>query len=100
MRRFVFGDDAIARIVGQVGWRFIAACPPEIMAPSVMLGDRTAFPMIRSRTAAFTYCDFASRSIPGRHDDLDKFFSTFGAPAPNLMPQSRTVAQVHHSTIE
>lgn len=54
VRRLAFGDDASARPVGQVGWRFVTACLPEITTWSVMLGHRTAFLTSRSGTAACT----------------------------------------------
>jgi 2-polyprenyl-6-methoxyphenol hydroxylase-like FAD-dependent oxidoreductase len=42
VRRLTFEPAPVARPVGQVGWRFVAARPPEVTTWSVMLGRRTA----------------------------------------------------------
>jgi 2-polyprenyl-6-methoxyphenol hydroxylase-like FAD-dependent oxidoreductase len=63
VRRLAFGDDATARPVGQVGWRFVTACPPEITTWSVMLGHRTAFLTIPiGNGRVYCYSDVVSAS--------------------------------------
>ena len=101
VRRFAFGDDATARPVGQVGWRFVTACPPELTTWSVMLGHRTAFLMIPiGNGRVYCYCDVASRSGTERHEDFGQLFSHFADPAPGLIDSLPNRELVHRSTIE
>ena len=61
VRRLAFGSDASAQPVGQVGWRFVTDCPPEITTWSVMLGRRTAFLTIPiGNGRVYCYCDVIS----------------------------------------
>jgi 2-polyprenyl-6-methoxyphenol hydroxylase-like FAD-dependent oxidoreductase len=66
VRRLAFGGDTTARPVGQVGWRFVTACPPEITTWSVMLGHRTAFLTIPIGNGN-VYCYVVSSSRRPRH---------------------------------
>jgi FAD-dependent urate hydroxylase len=101
VRRFAFGDDATAQPVGQVGWRFVTACPPEVTSWSVMLGHRTAFLTIPiGNDRVYCYCDVASGSNTERHQDLDELFSGFAEPAPSLIASLPDRTLVHRSTIE
>lgn len=101
VRRLAFGDDATALPVGQVGWRFVTACPPAITSWSVMLGHRTAFLMIPiGNGRVYCYCDVVSRSGTGQHEDLDGLFSSFAEPAPRLIASLPDPALAHRSTIE
>jgi FAD-dependent urate hydroxylase len=101
VRRLAFGDDAAVRPVGQVGWRFLTACPPEITAWSVMLGHRTAFLMIPiGNGRLYCYCDVVSSSGEDRPEDLDRLFSRYGEPVPWLLDSVPEPDLVHRSTIE
>jgi FAD-dependent urate hydroxylase len=101
VRRLTFGDQATALPVGQVGWRFVTACPPAITSWSVMLGHRTAFLMIPiGNGRVYCYCDVASRSSAEPHEDLDELFSDFAEPAPTLIDSLPDPVVAHRSTIE
>jgi FAD-dependent urate hydroxylase len=101
VRRLAFGDDATARPVGQVGWRFVTACPREITTWSVMLGHRTAFLTIPiGNGRVYCYCDVVSPSGGDRHEDLDQLFSRYAEPVPELLDSIAERDLVHRSTIE
>jgi 2-polyprenyl-6-methoxyphenol hydroxylase-like FAD-dependent oxidoreductase len=102
VRQLAFGG-ATARPVGQHGWRFLAACPPEVATWSVMLGHRTAFLTIPIGDGrVYCYCDVASGSVRDRSDDtdVDRLFSGFADPVPGLLGSVRDGRPVHRSTIE
>jgi FAD-dependent urate hydroxylase len=99
VRRLAFGDDATVRPVGQMGWRFVTACPPEITTWSVMLGHRRAFLTIPiGNGRVYCYCDVVSTSGQDRDDDLGQLFSGFAEPVPELLDSVPDL--VHRSTIE
>ena len=101
VRRLAFGRDAIARPVGQVGWRFITACPAEVTTWSVMLGHRTAFLTIPiGNGLVYCYCDVVSSSGEDPDQDLGRLFSGFAEPVPGLLASVPERALVHRSTIE
>jgi FAD-dependent urate hydroxylase len=101
VRRLAFGDDATAQPVGQVGWRFVTACPPAITTWSVMLGHRTAFLTIPiGNGRAYCYCDVVSSSGEDRHEDLGQLFSAYAEPVPELLGSVAEPDIVHRSTIE
>jgi len=101
VRRLAFGSDATARPVGQVGWRFVTACPAEIATWSVMLGHRTAFLTIPIGSGrVYCYCDLVSTSEEDRHEDLGRLFSGFAEPVPALLDSVPDRELVHRSTIE
>jgi FAD-dependent urate hydroxylase len=101
VRRLAFGDSAIARPVGQVGWRFVTACPPEITTWSVMLGHRTAFLAIPiGNGRVYCYCDVVSPSGEEPEEDLGQLFSGFAEPVPELLDSVAERDVVHRSAIE
>jgi FAD-dependent urate hydroxylase len=101
VRRLAFGRDATARPVGQVGWRFMTACPAEITTWTAMLGDRTAFLAIPiGGGRAYCYCDVVSTSGEDRDEDLGRLFSGFAEPVPTLIDSVPDRSLVHRSTIE
>lgn len=101
VRRLAFGDDATARPVGQVGWRFVTACPPEITTWSVMLGHRTAFLTIPiGNGRVYCYCDLVSPPGEEREADLGQLFSGFAEPVPELLDSVAQRDVVHRSAIE
>jgi 2-polyprenyl-6-methoxyphenol hydroxylase-like FAD-dependent oxidoreductase len=100
VRRLAFGDDAAARPVGQVGWRFLTACPAEVTTWSVMLGHRTAFLMVPiGNGRLYCYCDVVSSS-GDHHVDLGQSFSGYAEPVPTLLGSIPERGFVHRSTIE
>jgi 2-polyprenyl-6-methoxyphenol hydroxylase-like FAD-dependent oxidoreductase len=101
VRRLAFGDDATALPVGQVGWRFVTACPPQITTWSVMLGHRTAFLTIPiGNGRAYCYCDVVSPSGGDRYQDLGQLFSGYAEPVPDLLDSVAELHLVYRSTIE
>jgi FAD-dependent urate hydroxylase len=101
VRRLAFGVDAVPRRVGQVGWRFVTACPPEVTTWSVMLGHRTSFLTIPiGNGLVYCYCDVASSAGEHRPGDLGQLFSEFAEPVPGLIAAATDRKGVHSSTIE
>jgi 2-polyprenyl-6-methoxyphenol hydroxylase-like FAD-dependent oxidoreductase len=101
VRGLAFGGEATARPVGQVGWRFLTACPAEITTWSLMLGHRTAFLTIPvGNGRAYCYCDVLTGPEEERDDDLDHVFSGFAEPVPGLIGSLPDRALVHRSLIE
>jgi FAD-dependent urate hydroxylase len=101
VRRLAFGDGATARPVGQVGWRFVTACPREVTTWSVMLGHRTAFLTIPiGNRRVYCYCDVVSPAGEDRHEDFGKLFSGYADPVPELLDSVAELGLVHRSMIE
>jgi FAD-dependent urate hydroxylase len=101
VRRLAFGDQASARPVGQVGWRFVATCPSEITTWSVMLGHRAAFLMLPiGHGRVYCYCDVVSASGEEGGEDLGRFFAGFAEPALSLIDSVPDHELVHRSMIE
>ena len=101
VRRLAFGNDATARPVGQVGWRFVAPCPPEITTWTVMLGPRTAFLMLPiGHRRVYCYCDVMSASGEEADDGLGRFFSDFAESVLGLVASAPDQRRLHRSTIE
>jgi FAD-dependent urate hydroxylase len=101
VRRLAFGNEATARPMGQVGWRFVAPCPPEITTWSVMLGHRTAFLMLPiGHGRVYCYCDVMSASGEEAGDGLGRFFSGFAEPVLGLVDSVPDQELLHRSTIE
>jgi FAD-dependent urate hydroxylase len=106
VRRLTFGPTAVSRAVGQIGWRFVAARPPEVTTWSVMLGRRTAFLTIPiGDDRVYCYCDVvSSRDADGAErapaEPLTQLFSEFADPAATLLDALDPADEIHVSTIE
>jgi FAD-dependent urate hydroxylase len=101
VRRLAFGSDVTALPVGQVGWRFITACPAEITTWRVMLGNRTAFLTVPiGNDRVYCYCDVVSTSDEDPDNDLGRLFSGYAEPVPSLIHTVPDRSLVHRSTIE
>jgi FAD-dependent urate hydroxylase len=102
VRRLTFGPTAEPHPVGQVGWRFLAARPPQVTTWSVMLGRRTAFLTIPIDDArVYCYCDVLS--LGAEHSTAERLtllFSEFADPAATLLDTLDPAADVHLSRIE
>jgi FAD-dependent urate hydroxylase len=99
VRRLAFGAEA--RPVGQVGWRFVTACPPEVTTWSVMLGRRTAFLAIPiGNGRVYCYCDVVVRADEDPPQDLGGLFAGFAEPVPALLDSGAGQSDVHRSAIE
>jgi 2-polyprenyl-6-methoxyphenol hydroxylase-like FAD-dependent oxidoreductase len=96
IRRLALDADGAVRRVGQVGWRFVTACPADVVTWSAMLGPRTTFlavPIGAGRV--YCYCDVASAA--DETDDLVELFADFADPVPDLIASA---TDVHRGPIE
>jgi FAD-dependent urate hydroxylase len=86
VRRLAF-DQAAVRPVGQVGWRFVADCPLDLDAWTVLLGHPLAFLAIPIG-AGRVYC-YADLTLPVGAPipppRLAERFAGFGEPVPTLL---------------
>ena len=106
VRRLTSQPAPVPRPVGQVGWRFVAARPPEVTTWSVMLGRRTAFltlPISDDRVCC--YCDVVSARDPDSAERapaerLTQLYSEFANPATALLDNLDDAADIHVSVIE
>jgi FAD-dependent urate hydroxylase len=100
VRRLAFGD-APARPLGQLAWRLVAPCPPEVTTWSVMLGRRTAFLMLPiGHGRAYCYCDVDADPGADRSPErLPELLSEFAEPAQAILESIGDV-HVHVSAIE
>jgi FAD-dependent urate hydroxylase len=101
VRRLAFESEATVRRVGQVGWRFVTACPDEVTTWSVMMGHRTSFltvPIGKGRV--YCYCDVLSNAHEHRSDDLARVFAGFAEPVPGLVRAATDHGGVHFAAIE
>lgn len=92
--------NAGARSVGQIGWRFVTACPPEVTTWSVQLGRRSALltvPLGGGRM--YGYCD----ALAGPGDSparLREVLGEFGPPGPALLDALDGAEALHSDAIE
>jgi 2-polyprenyl-6-methoxyphenol hydroxylase-like FAD-dependent oxidoreductase len=92
--------------VGQVGWRFVAARPPEVTTWSVMLGRRTAFLTIPiGDDRVYCYCDVLAPPDPESSERapaerLTQLFSEFADPAATLLEALDAADEIHVAMIE
>jgi FAD-dependent urate hydroxylase len=101
VRHLVFGDDASARPVGQLGWRFVAHDSRGVTTWSVMLGKRTAFLTLPiGNDTTYCYCDVVSTAERADEEDPLQLFADFAHPAPELLSWVTDRDFVHRSTIE
>jgi FAD-dependent urate hydroxylase len=90
--------------VGQHSWRFLAACPPEVITWTVMLGRGTSFLTVPVGQG-LVYC-YADRTTDGAELDGDPVghlrqrFAGFAAPVPQLLEQLQDPARIHVAPIE
>jgi 2-polyprenyl-6-methoxyphenol hydroxylase-like FAD-dependent oxidoreductase len=107
VRRLAFGDAAV-RPVGQVGWRFVVPCPPQVTDWSVLLGRRAAFltlPIGSGR--AYCYADVVAspdavegEPVPDEAGRLRALFASFAEPVPTILGALDHSAAIHSSVIE
>jgi FAD-dependent urate hydroxylase len=92
--------------VGQLSWRFLAACPPEVTTWTVMLGRGTSFLTIPiGGERVYCYADLTTDGAAGALDGdpvglLRERFAGFAAPVPGLLAQLEDPARVHVAPIE
>jgi FAD-dependent urate hydroxylase len=93
------------RPVGQVAWRFVTECPPEVTTWTVLLGHDVTFlavPIGRGRV--YCYCEAPASSTPRPEGDvtgrLAELLTGFAAPVPAILDTLGHAGAVHVSPIE
>ena len=105
VRQLIFGDAGI-RPIGQVAWRFVTRCPPEVTTWTVLLGHGVAFlAMPIGQGQVYCYCDGPARSIPRPGDDdvrarLAEVMRGFSAPVPAILDSLGPEDAIHVAPIE
>jgi 2-polyprenyl-6-methoxyphenol hydroxylase-like FAD-dependent oxidoreductase len=105
VRQIAVGAGAV-RPVGQLAWRFVTECPPEVTTWTVMLGRGITFLAVPiGRDRVYCYCDTptegASRlqgeDVSGR---LAELLTGFAAPVPAILDTLGPDGAVHVGPIE
>jgi FAD-dependent urate hydroxylase len=104
IRRLAVDDQAPAP-VGQYGWRFVTACPPQVGTWTVYLGRDAAFLTIPiGRGLVYCYADVTAGTAAAPAGDpvgrLRERFAGFADPVPRLLGQLDDRVQVHSGPIE
>jgi 2-polyprenyl-6-methoxyphenol hydroxylase-like FAD-dependent oxidoreductase len=105
VRQLAVGADAV-RPVGQVAWRFVTECPPEVTTWTVLLGRGITFLAVpNGRGQVYCYCDAHASSTPRPEGDdvsgrLAAILAGFAAPVPALLDTLGPAGAVHVSPIE
>jgi FAD-dependent urate hydroxylase len=105
VRRLVLGADMV-RPVGQVAWRFVTECPPEVTTWMVLLGrDVTFLAVPIGRGRVYCYCDAPADSTPRPEGDdvtgrLAGLLAGFAAPVPAILDTLGPDGAVHIDPIE
>jgi FAD-dependent urate hydroxylase len=104
VRQLTVGADAV-RPVGQVAWRFVTECPPEVTTWTVLLGRGVTFLAVPiGRGQVYCYCDAPASSSPRPDHDvtgrLAELLTGFAAPVPALLDTLGPAGAVHVSPIE
>lgn len=100
VRRLALGAGAEARPVGQIGWPFVVACPPELTTWSVQLGRRSALltlPLGGGRL--YGYCD-APSGADRSTARLWEVLAGFGPPGPALLAALGDADALHVDAIQ
>jgi 2-polyprenyl-6-methoxyphenol hydroxylase-like FAD-dependent oxidoreductase len=105
VRRLV-GGAAEPRFRGQMGWRFIVACPAQISGWTVFLGAARAFLMVPiGGGRAYCYADRGSADViddarEGRLERLQHLFEDFAAPVRDALAGVDSPDAIHCAPIE
>jgi 2-polyprenyl-6-methoxyphenol hydroxylase-like FAD-dependent oxidoreductase len=105
VRQLAFGTCAV-RPVGQLSWRFVTECPPEVTTWTVLLGRKVTFlavPIGRGRV--YCYCDTVTEDTSGLLGDdvngrLAELLTGFGGPVPAILDTLGPDCAVHVAPIE
>jgi 2-polyprenyl-6-methoxyphenol hydroxylase-like FAD-dependent oxidoreductase len=95
-----------ARPVGQLAWRFVTECPPEVITWTVLLGRGVTFLAVPiGRGQVYCYCDVSSDAVPALPDGqatqrLAELVSGFAAPVPAILDTLGPDGTVHVAPIE
>ena len=105
VRQLAVGTGAV-RPVGQLAWRFVTECPPEVTTWTVMLGRGVSFlavPIGRGRV--YCYCDTRTEGSTGPPGDdavgrLRELLNGFAEPVPTILDTLGPDHIVHTGPIE
>jgi FAD-dependent urate hydroxylase len=104
VRELAIGSRAVP--VGQLAWRFITECPPEVTTWTVMLGrDVTFLAVPIGQGQVYCYCDASTDGIYALQDgeatqQLAQLVSGFAAPVPAILDTLGPDGTVHVAPIE
>jgi FAD-dependent urate hydroxylase len=105
IRQLAFGPDAV-RPVGQLAWRFVTECPPEVTAWTVLLGPDVTFLAVPiGRGQVYCYCDIPTKSTPRLQGEdvkaqLAELLAGFAAPVPAILESVDSGRDIHVSPVE
>jgi FAD-dependent urate hydroxylase len=105
VRRLVLGADGV-RPVGQVAWRFVTECPPEVTTWTVLLAREVSFLAVPvGRGQVYCYCDAPADNPSGPEGDdvtgrLAELLAGFAAPVPAILDTLGPDSAVHVGPIE
>lgn len=104
VRRLTVGADVL-RPVGQLAWRFVTQCPPEVTTWTVLLGRGVTFLAVPiGRSQVYCYCDAPADRTPPRGENvidwLAELLAGFAAPVPALLDTLGPDGTVHVAPIE
>jgi FAD-dependent urate hydroxylase len=105
VRRLVVGAGAV-RPLGQLAWRFVTECPPEVTTWTVLLGRGLTFLAVPiGRDRVYCYCDAPADSLSWPEGDdvtgrLAELLAGFAAPVPAILDTLGPASAVHVSPIE
>ena len=92
--------------VGQLAWRFVTECPPEVTTWTVWLGREASFLAVPiARGQVYCYCDAPAEGANSLHggdriDRLTELLAGFAAPVPAIVGGLGADAAVHVAPIE
>ncbi len=105
VRKLAIGAGAI-RPVGQLAWRFVTECPPEVTTWTVLLGRNVTFLAVPiGRDRVYCYCDTPTDRTTGLQGDdvtgrLAELLTGFAAPVPAILDTLGPDGAVHVAPIE
>jgi FAD-dependent urate hydroxylase len=93
------------RPVGQLAWRFVTECPPDVTTWTVLLGRNVAFLAVPiGRGQVYCYCDAPERTPRSHADDvkgtLVELLTGFAEPVPAILDTLGPDDAVHVAPIE
>jgi len=105
VRQLAIGSRAV-RPVGQLAWRLVTECPPEVTTWTVLLGRNVTFLAVPiGRDQVYCYCDTPTDGTPALQGDdvkgrLAELLTGFGGPVPAILETLGPDDAVHVAPIE
>jgi 2-polyprenyl-6-methoxyphenol hydroxylase-like FAD-dependent oxidoreductase len=99
-------DVGAVRPVGQLAWRFVTECPPEVTTWTVLLGREVTFLAVPiGRGQVYCYCDTPARGLEapqatGTVGRLAELLTGFASPVPAILDTFGPDGKVHVAPIE